>query len=215
MSPPRGKLSDSATEAAASGMPAEHALLGLLAMRESGTGHGYELARSFGQDAPLGSVIRLEPGMVYHHLKKLERLGWVTVSADASPERPARRPFVLSAAGRGELRRWLTEPVAHTREIRLEFLVKLYLALALEPALAVRLIDEQRDMCARLIDSLAEQRRRAEMPGNGERDAIRFGEMVIDMRLAQTHAALAWLDRVRLDAAAAGASAVENDTAGS
>ena len=212
MSPPRGKPGESAIEVAVSGMPAEHALLGILAMREGETGHGYELARSFGQDAPLGSVMRLEPGMVYHHLKKLERLGWVKVSADASPERPARRPFALSAAGRGELRRWLTEPVAHTREIRLEFLVKLYLALALEPALAVRLVDEQREMCARLIDALAEQRRRAEMPENAERDAIRFGEMVIDMRLAQTHAALAWLDRVRQDAGTAGASAANGDT---
>ena len=64
MSAPRAEPSDAAAEAFPSGMPAEHALLGLLAMREGGTGHGYDLARGFGPEAPLGSVIRLEPGMV-------------------------------------------------------------------------------------------------------------------------------------------------------
>lgn len=197
----RSEPASAAAEAPQSGMPAEHALLGLLAMREGLTGHGYELARSFEHDAPLGSVIRIEPGMVYHHLKKLERLGWVTVAPDASPERPARRPFALSPAGNAELRRWLTEPVAHTREIRLEFLVKLYLALALEPELALRLIDEQREMLGRLIDSLSEQRGRHEAPENLELGPARFGEMVMDMRLAQTSAAMVWLDRVRHEAA--------------
>lgn len=211
MNPPRAEPPDAAAEGSQSGMPAEHALLGLLAMREGGTGHGYELARSFGPEAPLGSVIRLEPGMVYHHLKKLERLGWVTVAPDASPDRPARRPFALSRDGRGELRRWLTEPVAHTREIRLEFLVKLYLALALEPALALRLIDEQRGILERLIDSLSEQRELGETAVNAESGSIHFGEMVTDMRLAQTGAALAWLDRVRTEAATVAVAAGRSD----
>jgi DNA-binding PadR family transcriptional regulator len=202
------------TEATQAGMPAEHALLGLLAMRETESGHGYELARSFGPEAPLGNVIRLEPGMVYHHLKKLERLGWVTVLSDAAPERPARRPFALSSSGREELLRWLGEPVAHTREIRLEFLVKLYLALALEPSLAMRLIDEQRDMCSRLIESLSDQRRHGRASGGEDFGEIRFGEMVLDMRLAQTEAALAWLDRVQREAAAVATATAGGDSPG-
>lgn len=205
MNATRPEPADAAAEASQSGMPAEHALLGLLAMREGETGHGYELARSFGHGAPLGSVIRLEPGMVYHHLKKLERLGWVTVTPEVSPERPPRRPFALTTEGKEELRRWLAEPVAHTREIRLEFLVKLYLALALEPALALRLIDEQHDMLGRLIESLSEQRGRGEAWETAEVGPVRFDEMVMDMRLAQTEAALAWLDRVRQEAAKVGA----------
>jgi PadR family transcriptional regulator AphA len=187
-------------DAMLAGMPAEHAILGLLAMREGATGHGYELARDFGPESPLGSVIRLEPGMVYHHLKKLERLAWVAVVPEAAPARTSRRPFALTSAGRNELRRWLTEPVAHTREIRLEFLVKLYLAIILEPELAVRLVDEQREICERLINSLIEQRRQYGQSDSSSPGAARFGDMVTDMRLAQTEAALAWLDRVRQEA---------------
>jgi PadR family transcriptional regulator, regulatory protein AphA len=184
-------------------MAAEHAILGLLALSESGTGHGYVLARQFSPEAPLGDVVRLEPGMVYHHLKKLERLGWVSAVAEAEPRRPARRLYALSAAGRVELGRWLAEPVARTREIRLDFLVKLYLALLLDPALAVRLVDEQRDLCARLVESLSNRAHSGQ--GDEIRDSLpaRFGDMVLDMRLAQTRAALAWLDRVGRDAAMA------------
>jgi DNA-binding PadR family transcriptional regulator len=184
-------------------MAAEHAILGLLALSESGVGHGYDLARQFNPDAPLGNVVRLEPGMVYHHLKKLERLGWVTVVSESGPGRPARRLFALSPPGRGELRRWLAEPVARTREIRLDFLVKLYLALLLDPELAVRLVDEQRQLCARLVDSLSNRLRRSQMEEKQDVDMANFGEMVLDMRLAQTRAALAWLDRVGRDAAMA------------
>jgi hypothetical protein len=109
----------------------------------------------------------------------------------------------MSSSGRAELRRWLTEPVARTREIRLDFLVKLYLALLLDPALAVRLVDEQRQLCARLVESLSSRLRRAQVGEKQAADAANFGDMVLDMRLAQTRAALAWLDRVGRDAAMA------------
>jgi PadR family transcriptional regulator, regulatory protein AphA len=185
------------------GMAAEHAILGLLALRDSGTGHGYDLARQFSPEAPLGNVVRLEPGMVYHHLKKLERLGWVSAVPEVEPGRPARRLFALTSSGRAELGRWLSEPVAHTREIRLDFLVKLYLALLLDPTLAVRLVDEQRDRCARLVESLANRLQSGHVDTARDPVTARFGDMVLDMRLAQTRAAVAWLDRVGREAAAA------------
>jgi PadR family transcriptional regulator AphA len=185
------------------GMAAEHAILGLLALSESGMGHGYDLARQFSPEAPLGNVVRLEPGMVYHHLKKLERLGWVTAVPETGSGRQTRRLFALSTSGRAELRRWLAEPVARTREIRLDFLVKLYLALLLDPALAVRLVDEQRELCARLVESLSNRLRKTLGEGKHDVDTASFGDLVLDMRLAQTRAALAWLDRVGRDAAKA------------
>jgi PadR family transcriptional regulator AphA len=178
------------------GMAAEHALLGLLALSAQGVGHGYELARHFEARASLGNVIRLEPGMVYHHLKKLDRMGLVSAIADEQG-RPPRRSFAISDAGRRELARWLAEPVAHTREIRLEFLVKLYFAVLLDPAIAARLVQEQREICLRLIESLSEQLsggQQAEAPDSPEHH---FGEMVLELRLAQTRAALAWLDTIR------------------
>jgi PadR family transcriptional regulator AphA len=202
MTPKRTTAEDAALEPLPPGMASEHALLGLLALDERGAGHGYDLARQFEPGAPLGNVIRIEPGMVYHHIKKLERLGWVTVETDA-PVKPARKLVALTGKGQAELGRWLAEPVAHTREIRLEFLVKLYFALLLDPGLAVRLITEQKERCARLIELISE--RLAVHVGDDDASLLerRFGDLVLDMRLAQTRTALAWLDRVEEEAKAA------------
>ena len=64
----------------------------------------------------------------------------------------------------------------------------------------MRLVDEQRQLCARLVESLSNRRRRTQGEEKQDVDAASFGDMVLDMRLAQTRAALAWLDRVGRDA---------------
>ena len=72
--------------------------------------------------------------------------------------------------------------------------MKLYFALDHDRQLAARLVAEQREMCARLVESLVRQA--AEDRGSGDAEARRFADLVLGMRLAQTQAALAWLDRV-------------------
>lgn len=197
-------------------MPAEHAILGLLALDRAEAagpegggdgGHGYDLARRFADGEPLGEVLRLEPGMLYHHLKKVARAGWVeeVAAPPVNPpgSRPPRRRYRLTAAGLAELRGWLGEPVAHTRELRLEFLVKLYFARRLAPERVPRLVAEQRATLDRLAASLAAQRRELEAdpaaPAAAMADAggdRLFRRQVLDLRLAQTEAAATWLERV-------------------
>lgn len=190
-----GRFADGA--GSQSGMPAEHALLALLALSDHGASHGYELARQFEAGEPLGNIIRLEPGMIYHHLKKLERLGWVTSSA-ATGERTARRTAQLTERGREELNLWLAAPVAHTREIRLEFLVKLYFALQIDEVLASRLVIEQRESCLRVRQSLLAENESVDREETRSAP-LQFSRLVRQMRIAQTEAALTWLDRVGRD----------------
>ncbi len=174
-------------------MPAEHAILGLLAENEAGA-HGYDLARYFSADEPLGAIVHLEPGMLYHHLKKFSKAGWVTASVEQQGTRPPRQVYQLSDAGRDELNRWLTEPVERTREIRLDFLVKLFFALRTDRAIAESLIAHQRETLERNIANLAEQQRSI---GEGEsldsNDRV-FTMAVIELRRSQTIAALDWLE---------------------
>jgi DNA-binding PadR family transcriptional regulator len=176
-------------------LPAEHALLGLLALA-GGTAHGYDLARQFRRGQPLGEVIRLEPAMLYKHLKKLARLGWLTMTTEDQAPRPPRQICHLTSSGEAELRRWLGEPVARTREIRLEFLVKLYFAMHLAPELALHLATEQRGVMLQLANSLTEQRTALQTPANASPgDDLFFQDLVLDLRLRQTHAAAEWLTR--------------------
>jgi DNA-binding PadR family transcriptional regulator len=173
--------------------PAEHALLGLLALA-GGTAHGYDLARQFRRGQPLGEVIRLESAMLYKHLKKLAVLDWLRMTVEEQQLRPPRQMCHLTPAGEAELRRWLAEPVARTREVRLEFLVKLYFARQLDPDLATRLAEEQRNVMSQLAESLTAQL--DQLPSAGETDDAAFRRLVLELRLQQTHAAADWLARV-------------------
>jgi DNA-binding PadR family transcriptional regulator len=177
-------------------MPAEHAILGLLAESPSGA-HGYDLARNFSGEEPLGAIVRLEPGMLYHHLKKLDKSGWVAATVEQQGLRPPKQVYRLTADGEAELQRWLTAPVERTREIRLEFLVKLFFAQRVNPALVQQLIEHQRETLQRNLASLAEQRgAMAEKRDVAEADRD-FTLRVLELRESQTESALAWLDGLR------------------
>ena len=195
MDAPSSQVGDDRTalarEALTPELPAEHALLGLLVL-SGGTAHGYELARQFRRGKPLGDVIRLESAMLYKHLKKLARLGWLTMTVEEQAPRPPRQVCRVTAAGEAELRRWLAEPVARTREVRLEFLVKLYFARQLDPALAWSLANDQRQVMEQLAQSLEGQLHQADPRENDGQ----FAQLVLALRLKQTHAAQEWLTEV-------------------
>lgn len=162
-------------------MAVEQTLLGLLASKPR---HGYDLAREFAQGTILGDIIHLESGMLYAHLKKLQKQGWVAAEVEPQTSRPPRRIFSITREGEAELRRWLSEPVSKTRDIRLDFLLKLYTARIHDPAKADRLIHGQIEIFESFVESLRDQISK-------EHDDFR--RLVLDMRLAQNVALLNWL----------------------
>ena len=172
-------------------MAVENALLGLLRREPR---HGYDLAREFGPDTPLGEVVHLELSMLYALLKKLEREGYVRSVTQQQGARPPRKVFELTEAGHDALDQWLAEPVERTRDLRLEFLLKLYIARDADDGIAQRLIDSQHDICARHITSLQEQI-------DSETDSFR--RLVLEMRMAQNAALLEWLAKARSEAVSA------------
>lgn len=179
-------------------MPAEHALLGLIVLA-GGEAYGYELARRFSDEHPLGDVFHLEQAMLYQHLKKLERFGWLAMELQPQDARPPRRMVRITDEGRAELDRWLKEPVARTREIRLEFLVKLFLAIQLDRDLANRLVVEQQVVCQQLLASIESQMSAFNTPQDDEEktlDGQFFERIVLELRRDQTQAAVKWLERI-------------------
>lgn len=170
--------------------PAEFAILGALAHRAATGGvHGYDLSRSFSEGA-LAQIIRIEPGMLYHYLKKLARADLITSRVETQEGRPDRHVHMLTSQGQAALTAWLTSPVRATREIRLDFLLKLYLSRLIDPALGDSLVADQHDVMRRLVESL-----RSQVTGivPDTPDAA-FHRAVLDLRLSQTQAALAWLE---------------------
>ena len=185
-------------------MAAEHAILGLLALSESGMGHGYDLARQFSPEAPLGNVVRLEPGMVYHHLKKLERLGWVSAVPEIGTGEAGAAALCIvfvragraAAMARRASRSYAGDSTRFPRQ-----------ALSRTPARS-HAGGASRGRATGAVRSSGRISRQPAAEGATSRrsrtaDSADFGDMVLDMRLAQTRAALAWLDRVGRDAAIA------------
>jgi len=177
--------------------PAEFALLGLLAQSRNERGdlesvHGYDLTRHFNEGA-LAEIIRLEPGMLYHYLKKLGRAGFISTTVEHQHSRPDRQMHALTQVGDIALRGWLAAPVHATREIRLTFLLKLYLARRIDPDLAATLIDDQHQVTATLVESLSSQLAKTASANDDDR----FRRNVLELRLSQTQAALDWLASLR------------------
>jgi len=169
----------------------EYALLGMLAVApESETGvHGYDLSKRL-HDGPLAEIIRIESGMLYHYLKKLAKAELITTVVERQANRPDRQDHQLTVTGRAMLMTWLREPVRATRDIRLDFLVKLSFARELSPDLATDLVHAQQAVIAQLVTSLQQQL--DAIGAEAGDDVIR--RTVLELRLAQTGAVRAWLE---------------------
>ncbi|HLJ81997.1 MAG TPA: PadR family transcriptional regulator [Ktedonobacterales bacterium] len=164
---------------------AEYALLGLL---REGPCHGYRLAAAFAPDGHLGPILRLKMSQMYAYLHKLERLGWLVPRDESAGAARPRRVFALTSDGERAFDRWLAEPVAATRDIRLDFLLKLAFAIERNRAFAADLVARQRAATAARLERL-----RAQDAATRD-DALSLRRLAFDHRVHQTEATLAWLD---------------------
>jgi PadR family transcriptional regulator AphA len=123
-----------------------HALLGLLATRP---GTGYELRDRFA--ASLGNAWHASHSQIYPELGRLEDRGFVEVVGHG-PRRS--RTWAVTADGREELRRWLTE-TEPDRDVRDEPLLRGFLVFLLEPADRAAVLRRELAEAERAGDALA------------------------------------------------------------
>lgn len=171
------------------GEPAEYVILGLL---EEQPMHGYELFQRF-QNEVLGQIVHIEMSQLYAFLKKLERLALVESDLEQQGVRPPRKVYRLTHQGHTTLREWLTTPVERPRDIRIFFLSKLYFVQRQMPEQLANVIDQEIAACARFLNSLEAQRQGAA----SIREPAAFAQVVLNSRIYQTRALLAWLSELQ------------------
>jgi DNA-binding PadR family transcriptional regulator len=171
------------------GEPAEYVILGLL---EEQPMHGYELFQRF-QNEVLGQIVHIEMSQLYAFLKKLERLALVESGLEQQGVRPPRKVYRLTHQGRATLREWLTTPVERPRDIRIFFLSKLYFVQRQMPEQLANVIDQEIAACARFLSSLEAQRQGVA----SIREPAAFAQVVLNSRIYQTRALLAWLSELQ------------------
>ena len=173
----------------------EHALLGFVYARP---GHGYEIYQQLADAEGLWQVWRLKQSQLYALLTKLEDAGYLAATMQPQEPRPPRKIYRLTARGRDAFERWLQTPVTHGRQMRIEFLAKLYFAPRQGAAGTAHLSDQQMAACQSWLQEL----RGANALLAGAQAALEaeedfFGYAVQQFRLNQIESFITWLTTCR------------------
>lgn len=103
----------------------EHAVLGVLA---DGPSHGFAISKELGPGGQVGRIVTVRRSLTYRALDRLVDIEFSEPMhrepGDAGPQRVIHR---ITPVGRRHLNTWLGQPVAHIRDMRIEFQLKLAL----------------------------------------------------------------------------------------
>ncbi|MBX3013765.1 MAG: helix-turn-helix transcriptional regulator [Caldilineaceae bacterium] len=161
----------------------EYALLGFVYARPS---HGYEIYQQLSDPQGLWQVWRMKQSQLYALLTKLEDEGYLATTLQPQDARPPRKIYSLTAAGLAAFEAWLATPVSHGRQMRLEFLAKLYFAYRQGPAVVAPLLAAQIKQCQGWLE---EQPTQATPPTALDP----FASAVQHFRITQIESFLTWL----------------------
>jgi DNA-binding PadR family transcriptional regulator len=168
----------------------KHAILGLLT---DGPLHGYGLKSAY--EKQLAPPTKVNIGQIYKALDTLQQEGQVTGEVIEQSERPDRREYTLTQAGRRELQRWLASPTTQEADPRNETYLKLMVAWRLSrqapgtvDPLAV--VDAERRSCLAELHALTARRAREEKQG-----APLPTLLLLDLWIFRLNAFHQWLDR--------------------
>ncbi|MEU8965941.1 PadR family transcriptional regulator [Streptomyces sp. NPDC048491] len=165
---------------------AEWIVLALVAERPS---HGFAIASLTAEGTEIGEFWYISRPMVYRSITRLVERGLITpVGAEESDRGPQRMIYATTRTAKTAVSRWLSEPVAHLRDIRADFTSKLLLLQrrGLSPA---RLVERQRVVLDGIEESL-----RAKEPVDDH-----LARAIYDWRLEIVRAARQLLDAVDAD----------------
>jgi len=159
----------------------EYALLGVLM---GGPKHGYDILQSL--ETGLGPAWTVSTSQLYVLLKRLEKEGWVSSTFQPQETRPSKRVFSLMPQGEARFLEWLTSPTDHVRDLRIEFLAKLFFFKELNLEGGSGLVAIQIGVLEKTKQGLMAKKRVEKDP---------YKRLVYGFRIATLKAWLAWLKK--------------------
>lgn len=121
----------------------------LLALLQSGARHGYQLKAEF--DEITGDAWPLNYGQVYATLQRLEKAGAVD---NLGEDGDGRVRYSVTETGQAQVTEWLKTPVQQPLGTRDEIAMKVLVAVHLEAASALDVIDTQRQATMSTLQSV-------------------------------------------------------------
>lgn len=119
-------------------MSLAHTILGLLQQQEM---TGYDLKTSC-FDQTLAHLWSADQAQIYRTLDKLEKQGWITRTIEIQHDRPNRKIYSITEAGKAEFNHWLQTPQP-LPNIRDPLLVQVYFAAQLPNSVLLHLLQQQ------------------------------------------------------------------------
>ncbi|QXE35743.1 PadR family transcriptional regulator [Streptomyces sp. GMY02] len=161
---------------------------GLLALLERGPRYGSQLRTEF--ESRTGATWPLNVGQVYTTLGRLERDGMVAQDG----EDPAGHAlYVITDAGRSELKAWFRRPVDRTSPPRDELAIKLAMAVG-APGVDIReVIQSQRRHTIKAMQDYTRLKAQALEAVPADRHEVAW-LLVLEQLIFQTEAEARWLD---------------------
>ena len=160
-------------------MSPEYALLGILM---TGPKHGYEMHSYF--SSHMDQFWRLSMSQIYALLKRMEKNGVVISKGEWQNNRPAKKIFSITQTGKEGFLNWIYSPVNHVRNLRIEFMAKLFFVKELKLKRATDIIDKQTAI-------LREKLHLLQHPKKNSMDE--FQKALHSFKIAQTTSAINWL----------------------
>lgn len=154
---------------------------GLLALLSRGSRYGYQLRAEF--ESSTGATWPLNIGQVYTTLSRMERDGLVD---PGEADDQGRVVYTITEAGRTEMTRWFSTPVAQSDRPRDELVIKLAMAVAAQQVDVAEVVRAQRTATMRTLQELT-RAKRAAVDGPAQR-------LVLDSMIFQAEAEQRWLD---------------------
>ena len=161
--------------------PTKYAILGALM---PGPKHGYEILRFL--DSHLDPTWHISSSQLYLLLGKLEAECLLRSNVEIQKNRPSKRVFFLTPAGRKVFLRWIHSPAVHVRDLRIEFLAKLFFFNCLFLEGGNELIKAQIEVLEQIGGKIKQKQQ-------NEKDS--FNNLVIGFKIATVDAWIEWLVR--------------------
>jgi len=159
----------------------EHAVLGFVAATPL---HAYALHQAI-VDSPLGRIWHIKQSAFYAVVARLVDAGYLS-TYDSEDDGRGKRLLVCSPLGSIVFERWSRAAVAHARDMRIEFLAKLYFCSLRGPEAVTELYVNQSQRCSDWLHQLTV-----------DESTDPFTHAVQRYRYGQIQATITWMDACR------------------
>lgn len=159
----------------------KYALLGFLF---DGPSHGYEIHKHMTDPEGIGMVWEVKMSNLYAQLSKLEQTGFIQGRLMPQEQRPSRKEYSLTDAGRLEFTNWLHQVIHHPRHFRQEFMVQYFFLQQYEPQSLRTQIQSQLKECQRWVEGIRGK----------ELSSSTYANALFHFRISQVHSMIDWLN---------------------